>query len=596
MLHSNQAKPKSQVCVSHTIKILLADDQKFVQQKLQQMLSPKANLQVVGVASNGEKAIALVDYLKPDVVLIDIEMPKMNGIEAASIINRQFPECKILVLSSHETPEYLQQIISAGADGYILKTAPAEDLVTAIQSVCKGYSYFSSQLFKKVLPTDHHQNLSPVATVKQPETKSQRTSNILLSATKKKYRFATQLLVWSGFLTAIAVGGWFGYSYYLRESVKPLPVQLFPVQKGTVEITVSESGKMELGGQQTFKSPGENATVEQVLVTEGEKVTTGETLLLLRDRDAQEQEQDQKLENSKFVLTQSRNQEKVAEAQEKAQKKQAKVREAEELFSKGYIPETELEEDRENLDTAQAELSDAQLELNSAKLDTQNGQEKLANIQQKLQDRLVISAIDGVVLDVNVKNGDGITTDTNLVTIGDPNQEVVKLQLTTLNAAQVKLNQVARVSAIGPNPQTFTGRVIKLSPQASAKSEESTSEPTSDPSSDGQAKVDATVLLDKPSKTLIPGSQVNVEIISKQHQNVITLPLEMVQNNGKESFVWVQDKKGKAEKQPVTLGLEDLTSVELTSGLEAGEQVILPSPNLTITPGIPLQTNLEISP
>jgi HlyD family secretion protein len=103
-------------------------------------------------------------------------------------------------------------------------------------------------------------------------------------------------------------------------------------------------------------------------------------------------------------------------------------------------------------------------------------------------------------------------------------------------------------------------------------------------------------LLDKPSKTLIPGSQVNVEIISKQRQNVVTLPLETVQNNGKESFVWVQNKQGKAEKQPVTLGLEDLTSVELTSGLEAGEQVILPSPNLTLTPGIPLQTNPEISP
>lgn len=131
MLHSNRAKAKS-LPPSSTLKILLADDQKLIQQKLQQMLSPKANLQVVGTAGDGERAIALVESLNPDVVLIDIEMPRMNGIEAAKIIDRRFPNCKILVLSSHENPEYVQQIISAGADGYILKNTPAEDLVTAI--------------------------------------------------------------------------------------------------------------------------------------------------------------------------------------------------------------------------------------------------------------------------------------------------------------------------------------------------------------------------------------------------------------------------------------------------------------------------------
>ncbi|MEN9568679.1 MAG: hypothetical protein RLZZ69_3875 [Cyanobacteriota bacterium] len=89
MLHSDQAKAKSQISKSRTIKILLADDQKFVQRKLEQMMSSKANLQVVGVAGDGERAIALVETLNPDVVLIDIEMPKMNGIEAAKIISQR---------------------------------------------------------------------------------------------------------------------------------------------------------------------------------------------------------------------------------------------------------------------------------------------------------------------------------------------------------------------------------------------------------------------------------------------------------------------------------------------------------------------------
>jgi HlyD family secretion protein len=581
MVHSDQTKAKSQASTSRTLKILLADDQKFVLRKLQQMLSPKANLQVVGVAGDGQQAIALTESLRPDVVLIDIEMPKMNGIEAASAIKQRFPECKILVLSSHENPEYVQKIIVAGADGYILKTTPAEDLVIAIQSVCRGYSYFGSQLLKKV------QLANELA--KTPQRESAKKIGSVPSA-RKKYQFAAKLCLWSGILATISFGSWWGYNYYLSQSTEAVPVSLTPVEKGTVETTVSESGKVELGGQQTLKSPGENATVEEVRVKEGDRVSIGETLLILRDRDAQEEEQEQELENGKFELTEARNQEKVTEAEIKVQKKQATVKEAEELFSNGYIPETELEEDRENLDTAEAELADARLELETAILETKNGQEKLVNIQQKLGDRLVTAEIDGVVLGVRVKNGDGITTDSKLMTIGDPNQEVVKLKLTTLNAGKVKLNQQARVSAIGPNLQTYTGRVVQLSPEASSDSEDSTEESMSS-STDGQAKVNATVKLDKPSNTLIPGSSVNVEIISQQRQNVVTLPIEMVQKDDGKPFVWVEDEQGKAKQQPVILGLEDLTSVEITSGLRAGQQIVLPPPDLNLTPGTPLETN-----
>ena len=142
---NSQSKP-----ATNTLRILLVDDQKFVQYKLRDMLSTDANLEIVGTASDGEIAIAKVESLKPDVILIDIEMPKMNGIEATKIISQRFPDCKILIFSSYEHQEYVQKIIAAGADGYVLKSTPAEDLVTAIYSVCKGYSHFGSQLFKKI--------------------------------------------------------------------------------------------------------------------------------------------------------------------------------------------------------------------------------------------------------------------------------------------------------------------------------------------------------------------------------------------------------------------------------------------------------------
>ena len=590
MLRNNQTKLQSQVPVSPKIKILLVDDQKVIQYKLQQILSSQSNIQVVGTASDGQKAIALVEFLKPDVISIDIEMPKMNGIKATSIIKQRFPDCKVLVLSSHENQEYVQRIIAAGADGYVLKNTPIEDLVTAINSVHKGYSYFGSKLLKKVQLADNSKKLSTLEQAEQAKTTQiePKKKSEILPVTKKKYRSGAKFLVWSGFLAVLAVGGWFGYSYYLRQSTDPITVSLMPVQKGNIEITVSESGIIELGGQQTLKSPGENATVEQVKVTEGEKVRAGETLLILRDRDAQAQEQDQELENTKNKLSLERSREKVAEARQKVRNKEARVQESVELLERGFISESELEQDREQLDTTKSELSDALVEQKKAELDWQHGLDKLKNIQQKLRDRLVISPINGVVLDVQVKNGDGITTDTELLTLGDPQQEMVKLQLTTLNAAKVNLNQVARVSVIGPNPQLFMGRVISLSPQATTDSNNSSS---FGGGGSNQAKVDALVVLDKPSENLIPGSQVNVEIVLEQRKNVVTLPLETLQNTDPQPFVWIQDAKGQAKKQPVTLGLEGLRLVEVTSGLQAGEQIVLPRPDQLLTPGIPLQTN-----
>ena len=165
MANSLQANSPSKLA-ANTVRILLVDDQKFVQYKLKEMLSIDANLKIVGTAGDGEAAIAQAELLKPDVILIDIEMPKMNGIEATKIISQRFPECKILIFSSYEHQEYVQQIITAGADGYILKSTPAEDLVTAIYSVCKGYSQFDSQLIKKI---------KLVEDVKRPTEKSKST-------------------------------------------------------------------------------------------------------------------------------------------------------------------------------------------------------------------------------------------------------------------------------------------------------------------------------------------------------------------------------------------------------------------------------------
>jgi HlyD family type I secretion membrane fusion protein len=165
-MHTNQANSQSIKSPANILRVILVDDQKFVQHKLQQMLSSEIDLKIVGIANDGETAIALVETLEPDVVLIDIEMPKMNGIEATKIIAERFPNCKILILSSYEHQEYVQKIIVAGADGYILKTSSAKDLVTAIHSVCNGYAHFGSQLFKKIQLAQNVEEISGVESSK----------------------------------------------------------------------------------------------------------------------------------------------------------------------------------------------------------------------------------------------------------------------------------------------------------------------------------------------------------------------------------------------------------------------------------------------
>jgi DNA-binding NarL/FixJ family response regulator len=121
------------------IRLLLVDDQELIAQGLKAMLNLESDLEVVGVANNGKTAIEQVEILKPDVVLIDIRMPVMDGREATRIICQRFPDSKVLVLSTFAEDEYIAQSIQAGAKGYLLKDMPCEELAQAIRLVYRGY-------------------------------------------------------------------------------------------------------------------------------------------------------------------------------------------------------------------------------------------------------------------------------------------------------------------------------------------------------------------------------------------------------------------------------------------------------------------------
>ncbi|NCJ07494.1 response regulator [Synechococcales cyanobacterium C] len=136
-------------------RILIVDDQRTIRECLRAMLEPDPELVVVGTAGDGHTALEQVELLQPNVVLIDMEMPGLDGVQATELICQRFPEVKILVLSMHDSDEYVAKALQAGATGYLLKNTPAQDLREAIRFVERGYAQIAPQLFDKVfsIPT-----------------------------------------------------------------------------------------------------------------------------------------------------------------------------------------------------------------------------------------------------------------------------------------------------------------------------------------------------------------------------------------------------------------------------------------------------------
>lgn len=125
----------------HEIRVLLADDHSILSAGLRALLSYYADIKVVGEARDGAEAVDLVAALRPDVVLMDIAMPGMNGIDATRLIREQFPDTRVLVLSQHGERQYVLELLQAGASGYILKRALGSDLVGALRAVADGGTY-----------------------------------------------------------------------------------------------------------------------------------------------------------------------------------------------------------------------------------------------------------------------------------------------------------------------------------------------------------------------------------------------------------------------------------------------------------------------
>ena len=133
------------------IKVVIAEDHTIVRKGLCALLQGEPDIEVVGEAENGREALRIVERLLPDVVVMDIAMPGLNGLETTRQLKKKFPNMKILILTMHDNEEYIFETLRAGASGYLIKRSAPNELISAIQSVYRNESFLSPAISKKVI-------------------------------------------------------------------------------------------------------------------------------------------------------------------------------------------------------------------------------------------------------------------------------------------------------------------------------------------------------------------------------------------------------------------------------------------------------------
>ena len=164
---------------SPRIRVLLADDHTLVRQGLRALLEREADVEVVGEAADGREAVRKAATLRPDVVVMDISMPRLNGIEATHRITAASPETRVVALSMHVGEDYVYALLKAGARGFLLKEAPASDLVAAIRAVQSGGTYLHPDVSSSVVSGFLRHGRVRVPAIGRPEALTSREREVL---------------------------------------------------------------------------------------------------------------------------------------------------------------------------------------------------------------------------------------------------------------------------------------------------------------------------------------------------------------------------------------------------------------------------------
>ena len=177
--------------MKNSIKVLVVDDHPVVRRGISACLARHQQMQIVGEAGNGREALRLARELQPDIMLMDIDMPQMNGLAATAALHRELPKIKVLILSMHSNTECVLRVIQSGARGFVLKEATTDELVRAIETVNSGEAYFSSDVARVAL--NKYVQGSGMSGEETPLTDREREVLILIAEGLSNKEIACQL-------------------------------------------------------------------------------------------------------------------------------------------------------------------------------------------------------------------------------------------------------------------------------------------------------------------------------------------------------------------------------------------------------------------
>jgi DNA-binding NarL/FixJ family response regulator len=180
--------------MAETIRILLVEDQTLMRQGLKTILDLEPGLRVIGEASDGESGLQRALELRPDVILMDVQMPRLNGVDATAQLCRQWPEAKVIILTTFDRDDYVYQGIRAGALGYLLKDTPANRLIETIRRVHAGEVFIQPEIASRAL----REMMRPTTTTNEPLSEREHEVLVLLAQGASNKDMAEKLSITEG--------------------------------------------------------------------------------------------------------------------------------------------------------------------------------------------------------------------------------------------------------------------------------------------------------------------------------------------------------------------------------------------------------------
>ena len=380
-LSLSKTKPNGELI--NNIKVLVVDDQHFARQFLSKVLdtdTEASHLKVIGTADNGQQALQKVEFLHPDVVLIDLEMPEMDGISATRIIAQKYPDCKVLVLSSYDRSDYLHNALQAGAKGYLLKNTPGNEIKNAISSVSKGYYQVGPGLLAKAFDnteaiTTTETSTAPLSDITEPEERWSGSTQELLNTLPRVWSRGLVYLL----IALISIG---------------LPWSIF----AKIDETGTARGKIEPKGKTLEIDTAVSGKVVEILAEEGQVVQKGQELLkiesktvasqLTQEREKLAGQQNQLIQlkslKNKHLQTldsqQQQNQAQTIEKQAQLEQARAGVESSTEMFA------SQQDEKQAQLQQAEKAIKTSQANYELAKVRVKSTAEKIPRYRQAHKD------------------------------------------------------------------------------------------------------------------------------------------------------------------------------------------------------------------